>query len=357
MSHKPRISGYSFGKQLGKGSFGEVYLIVNQKTGQKFACKAIPKAKLDQSGTKLIRQEISPLNKLSHPNLVSIYALYETDDYFCFVMDLCEQGSLQTYLNVHGAINNEDIVREIAIQLLKALEYIHLQGVAHRDLKPSNILITSFPSVKISDFGLSGVSAESGLMNTACGTFYFSAPECFSPPYNGFAADVWSLGIVFYILYFGTMPWREKSFLKIKLEKEKGLQNIPDSPPLFIAFLKEMIQPDVAIRGTASSLLKHPWIINNNKISPNIDNQLKDFSKQNLKINNNENSSKIDSPSKLMKSEITQSQDQIFSHSIQKSDKSKNSSFGEKRQLSNPSLDSRDQNHGFKPRQAKLNFL
>ena len=91
-------------------------------------------------------------------------------------MDLCEQGSLQTYLKLHGPIKDENIIREIAIQLLKALEYIHSQGIAHRDLKPSNLLVTSFPNVKISDFGLSGFTSSAELMSTVCGTIFFFAP-------------------------------------------------------------------------------------------------------------------------------------------------------------------------------------
>jgi BR serine/threonine kinase len=257
---RPNIPGHAIGKLLGRGACAEVYLVVSHQTGARLACKCIKKSSVatTQGNNRLI-SEIIALKSLSHANIVGLHSVMENDSYYFVLMDYCEGGTLEHQISVKKSLS-ESLCRDLFIQIMSGISYCHSRHIAHRDLKPSNILITTFPNVKISDFGLAGLTNGAGLMSTLCGTVAFLAPEVFSGPYDGFAADVWSAGIVLYSMLTGRIPWRCRNQQELLREAKAGPGDIPLASPQCNDLLKKMINPEAGKRPTASSVLEHPWM-------------------------------------------------------------------------------------------------
>lgn len=260
MSSKPHLHGYSVGKLLGRGSYASVYLVVNQKNGAQLACKCIRKSSIPAaSGNKLLKQEISALQKLQHKNIVALHSVHESEKSIYVLTELCEGGSLEEKI-VASKNLDEDTSRIIFIQIMNALAYCHESGFAHRDLKPSNILITNFPEIKISDFGLSGMMGTSNMMSTACGTILFTAPECFSGHYDAVASDIWSSGVVLYTLLTGRVPWKSTNQAQMLQEMMQGPENISNVSPECNEVIRAMLNPDPTQRPKSKDVLNSPWM-------------------------------------------------------------------------------------------------
>lgn len=258
-SLKPHVPGYSIGKSLGRGAFANVWLAVEKKTGNRLACKCILKSGyLNADGYKNIKNEIEALKTLTHPNIIKLVSLYETNESFCVFMELCEEGTLEELI-VKKKTLPENLAQNIFRQIISALEYCHAKGFAHRDLKPSNILIHSLPDIRVSDFGVSGTISGSGLMSTICGTIYYSAPECMDGQYNGPAADMWSCGIVLYSMLKGNIPWKSKMQGDLIAEMENGVPNIAGVSEEVNNLIKKLTNLDPMSRPTASDVLHDPW--------------------------------------------------------------------------------------------------
>lgn len=213
---------YQLCEELGSGTIGKVYRAVERSTGKAFAAKIIPTRKFafqrSFSANDLL-QEARMLRNLHHPGIVSVRDAYNETTSFAIVMQLVEGGDLFDRVVKRGRYPESD-ARDTMTNLLSALAYLHMRGIAHRDIKPENILLRSKDSdvdVLITDFGLAkGAAVGSQGCRTFCGTPQYLAPEVMerhtkdngkiSAGYDGAAADIWSVGIVLFVLLSGTQP-------------------------------------------------------------------------------------------------------------------------------------------------------
>jgi serine/threonine protein kinase len=205
-----QVNGYVVHDQLGKGAFGSVFKVSQNEEGDEkgfFAMKILNKSSMgDREQIRRLQREINAMAAFNHPSIVRMHDFFQDSESCYMILDLCSGGDLSHYLARLGAIP-EYQAAHIFYQLADAVRFAHLCGVAHRDIKPQNILITTFPYVKLSDFGLCGILTEAR-MRTFCGSPCYAAPECLQCiEYDGKAADVWSLGVILFDLVTGQHPW------------------------------------------------------------------------------------------------------------------------------------------------------
>eukprot|EP01061_Rhynchopus_euleeides_P014278 TRINITY_DN2476_c0_g1_i1.p1 TRINITY_DN2476_c0_g1~~TRINITY_DN2476_c0_g1_i1.p1 ORF type:complete len:302 (+),score=126.43 TRINITY_DN2476_c0_g1_i1:354-1259(+) len=217
---------------LGKGSFGEVKRGYEIETGKKVAVKIMKKEMLCRNSktAKQLYREISIMKSLSHPNVVNLFDTLQTSNNIYMVMELVEGGELfQKIVDTRKGLE-ESVARRYFQDLILGVRYVHQQGVAHRDLKPENILLSE-DGLKISDFGLSNIqlTTESGQvvdsmqLQTVCGTPNYVAPEVLEKEgYNGFVADVWSCGVILYVMLAGYLPFVDSHIPTLLAKIMKG---------------------------------------------------------------------------------------------------------------------------------------
>jgi calcium-dependent protein kinase len=220
-SHRENIKKYyTFIKELGHGSYSHVYRCQSNATGNVYAVKQFDKKYIKDE--KMIKTEIKLLKAMDHPNIIKLYDTYEDKDYLYLLMEECNGGELFHRL-AENAKNHkmytEKDAASIMKQILQAVNYLHSHGVCHRDLKPENILFSSMEAksqLKVIDFGLSKVLNEiDEVMKGEVGTLYYMAPEVIEGKYNE-KCDVWSCGVILYIILTGHPPFFFKKRRKIK---------------------------------------------------------------------------------------------------------------------------------------------
>ncbi|OAD58973.1 Calcium/calmodulin-dependent protein kinase type 1 [Eufriesea mexicana] len=249
------------------GAFSEVRLAESkEKSGQMFAVKIIDKKALKGKEDSL-ENEIRVLRRLTHPNIVQLLETFEDKHKVYLVMELIVEKGSYTEKDASGLIR----------QVLEAVDYMHDQGVVHRDLKPENLLYYSpdeDSKIMISDFGLSKME-DSGIMATACGTPGYVAPEVLAQKPYGKAVDVWSIGVISYILLCGYPPFYDEIDANLFAQILKGefefdspyWDDISDSAKDFI---HKLMCVNVEERYTCKQALAHPWISGNAASNKNI---------------------------------------------------------------------------------------
>jgi calcium/calmodulin-dependent protein kinase I len=181
---------------------GIVYKAYNLSTKEKVAIKVIQKAGVDSEEMDNLHTEISILSELDHPNIVKLYEAFETDEKLFLVMELMQGGELFDRI-VENECFTEDEAKQVMMPIIDAVEYCHSHDIIHRDLKPENLLYETtdeFSLVKITDFGVARFMPKSCFATTACGTPGYTAPEIIMGKGYGKEVDVWSIGIIMYIL-------------------------------------------------------------------------------------------------------------------------------------------------------------
>lgn len=195
-------------KLLGQGSFSTVYSALHCFTNAQVAIKAIEKGKLtDQVMNRNFSRELEILQKIDFFFASQYYRTLEDQNYYYIIMEFAKHSSLLDYINKNGPLSEKD-AQNVFIQLLSILRYLHEEvQITHRDLKMENVLITSGGFLRVIDFGLSAEPTNNGLMETQCGSFPYAAPEIFAKrPYTN-AVDMWSAGIILYVLVVGHLPF------------------------------------------------------------------------------------------------------------------------------------------------------
>src|SRR3990167_5897991 len=213
-----------------------------------------------------IDDKIMILKRVRHPNVITLHAVFETDNEVILVMELAQGGELFDKLIEDGSYNESDTVR-ILQQIIRAVDYLHSLNIVHRDLKPENILLknTTTREIKICDFGLSKVFDEIESVNTFCGTPGYVAPEILFENKYSKPVDLWSIGVIAYVLLSGYPPFYSdnlpKLFAQIKGAKYnfagKEWDNTSDEAKDFIEKLL-VINPEK--RMTAKEALRHPFL-------------------------------------------------------------------------------------------------
>uniref|UniRef100_A0A6A7G4F7 Calcium/calmodulin-dependent protein kinase type IV isoform X1 n=1 Tax=Hirondellea gigas TaxID=1518452 RepID=A0A6A7G4F7_9CRUS len=195
-------------ERLGVGHFSTVYACTEISTGKRFAVKVMKRSLVNAVA---LRDEVAVLRRVGdHPNVVALHDVFDDTDGFRIVMDYCSGGDLFSRIIAEGE-SSEKRTSEIIFQLASALQHIHACGITHRDLKPENILLTSKDvnaNIKVGDFGLSTIIQDkSGLMKTVCGTWAYCAPEVIRRVEYTLAVDIWTLGLLMFILLSGYHPF------------------------------------------------------------------------------------------------------------------------------------------------------
>jgi len=257
---------YTMKDVLGTGAFSQVRLAESkEQPGRLFAIKVIDKKALKGKEDSL-ENEIRVLRRLDHPNVVKLLEAYESKASVYLVMELVTGGELFDRIVEKGSYTEKDAA-DLIKQVLSAVAYMHSEGVVHRDLKPENLLYHSSDEdskIMISDFGLSKME-DSGIMATACGTPGYVAPEVLAQKPYGKAVDVWSIGVISYILLCGYPPFYDENDANLFAQILKGEFEF-DSPywddisSEAKEFIRQLMCVDVDRRLSCESALQHAWI-------------------------------------------------------------------------------------------------
>ncbi|CAD8176830.1 unnamed protein product [Paramecium pentaurelia] len=265
---------------LGKGQFGLVKL--GERNGQRVAIKFFLRNDDNPYTIRMFANEINILKQLDHPNITNMIDFNQAFPYkkqngkieqqICIILEYAENGELYEYIARFGKLNPE-ICRFYFKQLLSVLIYITNKGICHRDLKLDNILLDQQFNLKVADFGLGKVQ-EAALLKTYCGSQSYMAPEITkNHEYNGNKADIFSAGVILFILYTGSPPF-ESTFANDSLfqyfennrqnefwiKQKRIYQKIPDLiTDDFISLINGMLAPNPNQRFTLDQCMQHPW--------------------------------------------------------------------------------------------------
>ncbi|KAE9601468.1 hypothetical protein Lal_00023879 [Lupinus albus] len=276
LTHLTRISDkYILGRELGRGEFGITYLCTDRETKQQLACKSISKRKLRTAiDIEDVRREVAIMSMLpEHHNLVKLKATYEDEENVHLVMELCEGGELFDRIVARGHYS-ERAAANVARIIAEVVRMCHANGVMHRDLKPENFLFANKKEnsvLKAIDFGLSVFFKPGERFSEIVGSPYYMAPEVLKRNY-GPEVDIWSAGVILYILLCGVPPFWADSEQGVALAILRGVIDFKREPWPQISenaksLVRQMLEPDPKKRLTAQQVLEHSWLQNAKKAS------------------------------------------------------------------------------------------
>lgn len=265
MENKPSVltQRYEIGRLLGQGTFAKVYFARRISTNQSVAIKVIDKEKVLRVGMmNQIKREISVMRIARHPNIVQLYEVMATKTRIYFIMEYCKGGEL--FNKVAKGRLKEDVARKYFVQLINAVDFCHSRGVYHRDIKPENLLLDENENLKVSDFGLSALAEsrhQDGLLHTTCGTPAYVAPEVINRKgYDGAAADIWSCGVVLFVLLAGYLPFHDSNLMEMYRKIGRAEYRCPNSfPPEARKLLLKILDPNPSARLPVSKIKECSW--------------------------------------------------------------------------------------------------
>ena len=275
IKNKSLFDKYEVKQKIGKGKFGLVKEGINKESKEKVAIKIMTKENMDKSDLELAKVEIDILKIAQHPNIIKLYDVLESEHYIYIIMEYCSGGDLLSYFENHNYELPESKVCEIIHKLSMAVYYLHSYGIVHRDLKPENILMTDSndtADIRLLDFGLSKIIGNDEKCTEPYGTLSFVAPEVLqSKPYDK-SVDLWSIGIITFLLLTGYMPFDDEHS-----EREIARQTIQDPVPFenkiwgklspeAKVFVNGLLQKRSEKRYTIKEVLEHPWIKKMDKV-------------------------------------------------------------------------------------------
>ena len=257
------------GKVLGKGSYGEVRLMLHTPTQQKFALKVVLPTQINkaqfqrQNNLQVMKREILLHRQLDHPNIIKLHDHMEDNDNVYLVLEYADRGSLFYEIRRQKRLS-EDKARTYFRQVCEGVQYLHENDIIHRDIKPENILLDSTGCLKICDFGWCAKGTET--RTTFCGTLDYMAPEMVMGAGHTFAVDIWALGVLLFELVHGTAPFIARKDAD-KCQQILGLTYSID--PSFSPDLRDLISSLIKAapeeRLPLSQVLSHPWLLGRTK--------------------------------------------------------------------------------------------
>lgn len=254
---------YEVGKLLGCGAFAKVYHARDFRTRQSVAIKTVSKQKILKGGfTEHVKREISIMRRLRHPHIVRLHEVLATKTKIYYVMEFAKGGELFT--KVTKGRFSEDLSRRYFQQLISAVDYCHSRGVYHRDLKLENLLLDENWDLKVTDFGLSAVNDQirsDGFLHTLCGTPAYVAPEILEKKgYNGSKVDVWSCGIILFVLNAGYLPFTDSNLMAMYRKIYKGEFRCPKWTSHGLKLLlTRLLDTNPETRITIAEIRNDPW--------------------------------------------------------------------------------------------------
>jgi calcium-dependent protein kinase len=244
--------GYTYVTQVGKGGFSRVHLVFSGKYNQQFVIK-----QNKSSSNFVFNNEFELMKQLLHPNIINLYSMIEIDSTDCIVLEYCSGGSIEDLIKSYGRIHPPKLYK-YCFQILSAVNHMHQNNIARRDIKPSIILLDSHDRPKLTDFGLSQLIEVNNVLKL-CGTTQFMAPEVLNrvPSYDPFLADIYSLGITFFLMSQGMI------FIPDFIEGDVAFyvhENFikKDIDPSFMEMLCKMLSKKPANRPCLLELMSHP---------------------------------------------------------------------------------------------------
>ncbi|KAJ5682232.1 hypothetical protein N7462_005397 [Penicillium macrosclerotiorum] len=287
---------WALGKTIGAGSMGKVKLAKNMETGEQVAVKIVPRLSTEEhrnsreteraDRSKEIRtaREAAIVSLVNHPYICGMRDVVRTTYHWYMLFEYVNGGQMLDYIISHGKLKEKQ-ARKFARQIASALDYSHRNSIVHRDLKIENILISKTGDIKIIDFGLSNLFSPKSLLKTFCGSLYFAAPELLQArQYTGPEVDVWSFGIVLYVLVCGKVPFDDQSMPQLHAKIKKGVVEYPPglttgkSELMIMIFqsmkeiatnlltqecrhiISRMLVTDPKQRASLSEIMNHPWM-------------------------------------------------------------------------------------------------
>mmetsp|Transcript_9118 Transcript_9118/g.16401 ORF Transcript_9118/g.16401 Transcript_9118/m.16401 type:complete len:425 (-) Transcript_9118:883-2157(-) len=262
---------YELGETIGRGQFGVVRVAYNKETKEKVAVKTFKKKQLGEEDYKYLKREIDIVTHVNHPNIVSTFEVFESEDYIMIVMEYLGGGMLYDVIADKGTLTEQE-ASTVMWEILEGVEYLHSQNIVHRDLKPENMLCVRkiWPwKVKLCDFGLANFAEKEkpSEMDTQVGTPYFAAPEVVQGAKYDASVDLWSCGVILYTLLSGQFPFDdldhpENTFrlivkAEVKFPDEQWKNVSTDAKDLVF----KLLQKDPKKRLTPSQAKQHPWIV------------------------------------------------------------------------------------------------
>ena len=266
---------YEMLDDLGEGIFGSVKLGVEKKTKERVAIKIIKKKKTKTSDIELVRTEIDVMKLCHHPNVVHLLDHFENADYIFIVMEYIRGGRLTDYMKEKKYNFTEKRAAELIYELALGVKYLHKYGIIHRDLKPDNIMLTESSDkghIKIMDFGLSKILGKKEKTSDGFGTLTFVSPEVLiRKPYNK-EIDIWSIGVILYLMLSGDLPFDDEEDDEQKIAKSIVYNEVEFPPKKFenkskevIDLIKGCLTKEPKERIKIDEILKSDWIKNNIK--------------------------------------------------------------------------------------------
>nr|XP_020474958.1 death-associated protein kinase 2 [Monopterus albus] len=263
---------YEMGPQLGSGQFAVVRRCIEKSTGTEFAAKFIKKrqSRASRRGVRReeIEREVSILQELQHPNIVALHDVYENRTDMVLILELVSGGELFDFLAQKESLSEEEATRFIK-QVLDGVQYLHSKRIAHFDLKPENIMLLDrnvpLPRIKLIDFGLAHRIEAGADFKNIFGTPEFVAPEIVNYEQLGLEADMWSIGVITYILLSGASPFlgdtKQETLGNISaVNYEFDEELFSNTSELAKGFIRQLLEKNTRKRMTIQDALNHPWI-------------------------------------------------------------------------------------------------
>lgn len=261
-----QIGQYEIHRPLGEGQFGKVKEAVHVETGMRYAAKIIKKTAIKtKKDADTVKKEVNLMKRLNgHPNILQMFEVLEDAEKFYLILELASGGDLFDKIISMGGFS-EDQARVYFQQIVSGLRHCHDQGIIHRDMKPENLLLDANGNLKISDFGLSNtILTTEQMLKTHCGSEKYAAPEVMqnTDPYIGPPVDVWSIGVILYIMVGGAFPFVEAT-MKCELYSSfvAGTFEFPKAMSIeLVDLLTRTFAAEPARRITLAQIAEHPWV-------------------------------------------------------------------------------------------------
>lgn len=267
---KAHIGPWQLGRTLGRGSSGRVRLAKHNESGKLAAVKIVPKSQIVDPSTGLasknsetfgIEREVIIMKLIEHPNIMTLYDVWENKGELYLVLEYIEGGELFDYLISRGRLSEREAIHYFR-QICYGVDYCHKFNICHRDLKPENLLLDTHRNIKIADFGMAALESNGRLLETSCGSPHYASPEIVTgKTYHGAPSDIWSCGIILFALLTGHLPFDDDNIRQLLLKVQAGKFSMPSSLSLEAQdLISRMLVVNPKKRITMREIFAHPLL-------------------------------------------------------------------------------------------------
>jgi serine/threonine protein kinase len=253
--------GYTLLNHIGKGHFANVYTVTSARYPDQIFCAKVIKLDTNESESSrdTFQAELDSLLQLTHPNIVCAYAHFSSEHFCYLILEYCEHGSISELISRQGPLDSQTL-RLFCRQILSAIQYLHAVNFCHRDIKPANILVDKYGRPKLADFGFAKNASRQD--DKICGSLPYQSPELIRcrTSADPAMADMWAIGVTFYEMAFGRLPWTSQRPATITTEICDGSVAFPPGASLTLsALIKILLSVDPERRRTAEECLRMPY--------------------------------------------------------------------------------------------------